>query len=50
MPEAKQQRIAATAQLWLQSNPTEKQPLFDVIEIYGAHGAAERINHIENAF
>ena len=47
---AKQQRIAATAQLWLQSNPTEKQPRFDVIEVYGAHGSAERINHIENAF
>ncbi len=47
---AKQQRLIATAQLWLQSNPTEKQPRFDVIEIYGADAAISRINHIENAF
>ena len=47
---AKQQRIISTAQLWLQSNPTEKQPRFDVIEIYGENGKINRINHIENAF
>ena len=47
---AKQQRVITTAQVWLQSNPTEKQPRFDVIEIYGDNGAAEIINHIENAF
>ena len=47
---AKQQRIIANAQLWLQSNPTEKQPRFDVIEVYGSDGAIEKINHIENAF
>ena len=47
---AKQQRIVTTAQLWLQSNPTEKQPRFDVIEIYGEAGTPEKINHIENAF
>lgn len=47
---AKQQRVISTAQLWLQSNPTEKQPRFDVIEVYGEAGAIERINHIENAF
>jgi len=47
---AKQQRILSTAALWLQSNPTEKQPRFDVIEVYGEDGRAEKINHIENAF
>ena len=47
---AKQQRVIMTAQLWLQSNPTEKQPRFDVIEVYGENGASEKINHIENAF
>ena len=47
---AKQQRIMTTAQLWLQNNPTDKQPRFDVIEIYGHNGKIERINHIENAF
>ena len=46
---AKQRRIIATAALWLQANPTEKQPRFDVIEVYGS-GVLTRINHIENAF
>ena len=47
---AKQQRVATAAQLWLQQNETEKQPRFDVIEIYGGQGTIEKINHIENAF
>jgi len=47
---AKQQRVMTAAQLWLQRNPTEKQPRFDVIEIYGEQGTIEKINHIENAF
>jgi len=46
----KQQRIVTTAQLWLQSNPTEKQPRFDVIEVYGEEGLVRQINHLENAF
>ena len=48
--EAKQRRIAATAELWLMQNPTAKQPRFDVIEVYGADGTIHSINHIENAF
>lgn len=48
--ETKQRRLITTAQLWLQANPTEKQPRFDVIEIYGENGKTEIINHIENAF
>lgn len=47
---AKQQRVTAAAQLWLQANPTEKQPRFDVIEVYGTKEKIEKINHIENAF
>ena len=48
--EAKQQRIAATAELWLMANPTEKQPRFDVIEVYQDEGIVHSIHHIENAF
>ncbi len=36
--EAKQRRIAATAELWLMQNPTGKQPRFDVIEVYSSDG------------
>ena len=48
--ETKQRRIAATAELWLMANPTEKQPRFDVIEIYQDEGIVRSIHHIENAF
>ena len=49
---SKRQKLIATAQLWLIRHPTDKQPRFDVIEIYAPHGAAGdiQINHIENAF
>ncbi len=47
---AKQRRLIAAASLWLQQNRTEKQPRFDVVEVYAPGGRAERINHIENAF
>ena len=47
---AKQRRLIAAAELWLQSNPTAKQPRFDVVEIYGKNGVIEEMNHIENAF
>lgn len=50
---AKQQRVIAAAQLWLQQHETDKQPRFDVIEIYAPEGINSRritINHIENAF
>ena len=48
--EAKQRRLAATAELWLMQHPTEKQPRFDVIEIYCTDVRVHSINHIENAF
>jgi len=48
----KQQRIISAAQLWLASNYTDKQPRFDVIEIYAPLGdrGEIKLNHIENAF
>ena len=48
---AKQARLIAAAEAWLQSAPSDKQPRFDVIEVYGEEGAAApRIRQIENAF
>ena len=50
---AKQQRLRATAQLWLSENPGAKQPRFDVIEVYAPEGIDSReiqIQHLENAF
>ena len=49
----KQCRIISTAKLWLMENDCEKQPRFDVIEIYAPFGiqtAKPEINHIKNAF
>lgn len=49
---AKQQRIVATAALWLRQHPSGLQPRFDVIEVYGEQGTTQtpRIHHLENAF
>ena len=49
----KQKRIIATANSWLSYNRTEKQPRFDVIEVYANEGVntiCPGINHIANAF
>ncbi len=49
----KQDRLRTTAQLWLSLNPVEKQPRFDVIEIYAPQGLETRkpeIHHLEDAF
>ena len=51
--KSKQEKIIKAASLWLQTNETELQPRFDVIEIYAPEGTASKalkINHIENAF
>ena len=51
--QEKQRKIIASAQMYLASNETTKQPRFDVIEIYAPYGADTKkpiINHIENAF
>ena len=50
---AKQQRLLATASLYLAEHPSALQPRFDVIEVYAPAGvmtAKPRICHIEDAF
>lgn len=50
---AKQRRIMAAAQGWLQSNGDGRQPRFDVIEVYAPDGvrtANPEIRHWVNAF
>ena len=50
---AKQDRIRATASVYLSQNPTHLQPRFDVIEIYAPDGtrtANPEITHLEDAF
>lgn len=49
----KQARVRASAQIWLERNPTELQPRFDVIEVYGPEGPLTKnpvIHHLEDAF
>lgn len=49
----KQDRLRKTAMIYLDQNPTELQPRFDVIEIYAPQGietALPQINHLEDAF
>lgn len=48
----KQKKLMMSAALYLQNNPTDLQPRFDVIEVVLAKGSQElvSINHIENAF
>ena len=49
----KQDRIRATASMYLSMNPTTLQPRFDVIEIYAPLGAQTpnpEILHLEDAF
>lgn len=49
----KQERLRATAALYLSQNPTQLRCRFDVIEIYAPEGldtVRPRINHLEDAF
>ena len=49
----KQGRIRLAAALWLAEHETDKQPRFDVIEVYAPQGVETRrpvIRHWENAF
>lgn len=49
----KQDRIRATASMYLSQNNTGLQPRFDVIEIYAPEGSATalpEIRHMEDAF
>lgn len=50
---AKQDKLRATAQLYLAQNPTRLQPRFDVIEVYAPQGTdtpRPTVRHLENAF
>ena len=49
----KQNRIRTTAEIYLNQNPTDLQPRFDVIEIYAPMGTdtpKPEIHHLEDAF
>ncbi len=49
--ERKQEKLVKTAALYLQKNPVDLQPRFDVVEVYlDNEHKVESINHIENAF
>lgn len=48
--KAKQNKIIATAKLYLANNPTDLQPRFDVIEIYSSNNKKKSLKHLENAF
>ena len=47
---SKQQKIIASAQIYLSKNQTDLQPRFDVIEIYTDNNRIKSIKHLENAF
>jgi len=49
----KQERIRYAAECWLAEHETNKQPRFDVIEVYAPNGAdteKPQIIHLEDAF
>lgn len=50
---SKQEKLRNTALMYLQSHHVDKQPRFDVVEIYAAQGMDTSplpVHHIENAF
>lgn len=48
--KAKQQRVIATSGFFLKDYKVNRQPRFDIIEVYFNGDEPEKINHIENAF
>jgi putative endonuclease len=48
--EFKQQKMAASANLYLATHPTKLQPRFDVIEVICRDYEIKSIKHLENAF
>ena len=48
----KQRRVIAAAQLWLSEHETDRQPRFDVIEVYAPRGpeGSVSVELIEDAF
>ena len=47
---AKRERIIATSQSFLKDYKLDRQPRYDIIEVYFKDDEPERVNHIENAF
>ena len=51
--KSKQEKLRNTALMYLQSHHVDKQPRFDVVEIYAPRGmdtSPVPVHHIENAF
>lgn len=48
--EKKQEKIIATAKIYLANHKTRLQPRFDVIEVICEKGNVKTIKHLENAF
>lgn len=46
----KQKKIIATAKYYLLRHKSEKQPRFDVFEVFQIKGRIYKFNHIESAF
>lgn len=46
----KQKRLTVAAMKYLSENETEKQPQFDVFEVYTTNERIYKVNSIENAF
>lgn len=47
---SKQQKMIATAKIYLSTYSTDLQPRFDVVEIYTDNNKIKSIKHLENAF
>lgn len=47
---AKRERIIATSQSFLKEYKLDRQPRYDIIEVYFNGDEPESLNHIENAF
>ncbi len=47
---AKRKKIIATSQLFMKENNINKQPRFDIIEVYFENDEPVKLNHIEGAF
>ena len=48
--KSKQRKIALTASKYLQENPIDLQPRFDVAEVFFSETGAVKTEYIENAF
>lgn len=47
---SKQKRLSIAAMKYLTENESEKQPQFDVFEVYAQNDRIYKVNRIENAF